>query len=212
MRIQSIILLTILGTTLQRILPSEAVVTQGVGITVSIQGEKISQRIMIGLFGDVAPKTVRNFFELCTRDDLTNERGLKLSYKGSPFHRIIPNFMIQGGDFTNRNGTGGESIYGSKFEDENFEVAHAKWVMSMANAGPNTNGSQFFITTAETSWLDGRHTVFGRVLMGKTLLTKLEAQGSSSGKPKKNVIFEDCDVLSNEEIQQALKDERNSTI
>mmetsp|Transcript_117945 Transcript_117945/g.176209 ORF Transcript_117945/g.176209 Transcript_117945/m.176209 type:complete len:104 (+) Transcript_117945:375-686(+) len=103
--------------------------------------------------------------------------------------------MIQGGDFTRGDGTGGESIYGGKFDDENFKVAHAKGVLSMANAGPNTNGSQFFITTAETSWLDGRHTVFGRVLENYDLIKKMESMGSSTGTTKKKVVFSDCAVL-----------------
>ena len=211
---RNFILLSIFLTgALTRILPSEAVVDKGVAVTISIDGETLDTPIKLGLFGENTPKTVENFFELCTRDDLKSQQGnIKLSYKGSPFHRIIPNFMIQGGDFTRRNGTGGLSKWGEKFDDENFEVGHAKWVLSMANAGPNTNGSQFFITTAETPWLDGRHTVFGKVLTGKSVVTKIEAQGSSSGKPKKSVIFKDCRALSSEELQKALTDEKASTI
>ena len=207
-------LLSILFTsTLTRKPASEANVTQGVSITVSIDGEKLATPIRLGFFGDDTPKTVENFFDLCTRDDLTNEKGnVKLTYKGSPFHRIIPNFMIQGGDFTRRNGTGGLSKWGEKFDDENFDVAHAKWVLSMANAGPNTNGSQFFITTSETPWLDGRHTVFGKVLTGKSVVTKIEAQGSSSGRPKVTVIFEDCVALTGDELAKAIADEQASTI
>ena len=210
---KSLLLITLfLAPTLTRILANEAEINKGVAIKISIDGETLSNEIKIGLFGVTTPKTVENFFELCTRDDLTNQNNVKLTYKNSPFHRIIPNFMVQGGDFTRRNGTGGLSKWGEKFDDENFEVAHAKWVLSMANAGPNTNGSQFFITTSETPWLDGRHTVFGRVLMGKTVVTKIEAQGSSSGRPKTNVIFEDCRALTPEELEQAIQDEKASTM
>ena len=197
--------------TYTRILPSEAVVTQAVAITVSLDGETMTDKLVLGLFGNNTPKTVENFRDICAVPDL-EEGGVTLSYDGSPFHRIIPNFMIQGGDFTNRNGTGGRSKWGAKFNDENFDVGHAKWVISMANAGPNTNGSQFFITTSETPWLDGRHTVFGRLLMGKTLALKMEKQGSSSGRTKVPVIFESCELLSDEEMNTALESEKASTI
>ena len=208
-----LLLTIILAPAVTRILPTEATVNKGVAVTISIDGETLETPILLGLFGENTPKTVENFFDLCTRDDLTNEAGnVKLTFKGSPFHRIIPNFMIQGGDFTRRNGTGGLSKWGEKFDDENFEVAHGKWVLSMANAGPNTNGSQFFITTAETPWLDGRHTVFGKVLTGKSIVARIEAQGSSSGKPKVPVMFEDCRALTTEELQQGLSDEKASTM
>ncbi|KAL3474695.1 cyclophilin-like domain-containing protein [Aspergillus californicus] len=142
-----------------------------------------TSRITFNLFDDVVPKTAKNFRELC--------KGYEgLTYKGSGFHRIIPQFMLQGGDFTRHNGTGGKSIYGDKFADENFQIKHTKpGVLSMANAGPNTNGSQFFITTVVTSWLDGKHVVFGEVADAASMqvVKEIEALGSSSGAVRSNV-------------------------
>jgi peptidylprolyl isomerase len=166
-----------------------------VALDVSIGGEPAGT-LTLELFADVVPKTAENFRALCTGEKGTGNSGKPLSYKGSPFHRIIPGFMIQGGDFTRGNGTGGESIYGEKFADENFELKHTgPGILSMANAGPNTNGSQFFITVAETPWLDGKHVVFGKVVDGMDVLKKMEEQGSRSGQTKADVVLTDCKQL-----------------
>ena len=170
-------------------------VTNKVFFDIEIDGEKAG-RIVMGLFGETVPKTTENFRALCTGEKGMGNSGKALHFKGSSFHRIIPGFMAQGGDFTSGDGRGGESIYGAKFKDENFKLKHSKsMLLSMANAGPNTNGSQFFITFKETPWLDGRHVVFGEVLEGQDVVEALEKIGTGSGSTKKKATIVDSGEL-----------------
>ncbi|MEV8036103.1 peptidylprolyl isomerase [Streptomyces sp. NPDC002742] len=162
--------------------------SENVYFEVTADGEPLG-RIEFKLYDDVVPKTARNFRELATG-------APGFGYKGSPFHRVIPNFMLQGGDFTRQNGTGGKSIYGEKFADENFTLKHTKpGLLSMANAGRNTNGSQFFITTIVTGWLDNKHVVFGEVVEGMDVVKTIEALGSDSGRTAKKIVISDCGTV-----------------
>jgi peptidylprolyl isomerase len=178
-----IVVLAIVSTTEAKKKKKGPKITSKVFFDITIDG-KDAGRIVMGLYGKSVPKTAENFRALCTGEKGTGKSGKALHYKGSKFHRVIPQFMIQGGDFTHGTGVGGESIYGAKFDDENFKLKHTgPYVLSMANSGPNTNGSQFFITTVKTSWLDGRHVVFGKVIEGEDVVKKLETMGSQSGTP-----------------------------
>ena len=166
----------------------DAEVTDTVFFDISI-GDGAAERVEFGLYGSTVPKTVENFKKLCT-----GEPGF--GYKGSKFHRIIPGFMCQGGDFTSGDGRGGKSIWGGKFDDENFDLAHNGFgTLSMANAGPNSNGSQFFICVDDTPWLNGKHVVFGKITAGGDTVAKMTDVGSANGMTSKAVKIVDCGAL-----------------
>jgi cyclophilin family peptidyl-prolyl cis-trans isomerase len=176
------------------VIPGSAASNPKVFFDVTIGGKYIGRLIML-LFADATPKTAENFRALCTGEKGNASTGQPLHYKSSTFHRVIKGFMIQGGDFTRHNGTGGESIYGEKFADENFKVKHTEsGLLSMANAGPGTNGSQFFVTSGPTPHLDGKHVVFGKVIVGfEEVFKKIE--GTATGaqdKPVEDVVIADC--------------------
>ncbi|WFD36378.1 peptidylprolyl isomerase [Malassezia cuniculi] len=190
MRLVSLLVaLLALATTVLALTHEEAKITEKVFFDIE-HGGKAAGRIVLGLYGDVAPKTVENFVTLA-------QRGEGEGYAGSTFHRIIRNFMIQGGDYTRGDGRGGRSIWGGSFDDENFDLRHDRdGVLSMANAGPDTNGSQFFITTTTTPWLDGRHVVFGRVVEGLDVLHKLEGvRTGPMDRPVESVVIVDSGVF-----------------
>ena len=172
-------------------------ITNRVYFDMSIDGKEVGQ-IIIGLYGNAVPKTVLNF-ETLVRGDTTHPRGRKLAYEGSTFHRVIPDFMLQGGDFTNADGTGGMSIYGDKFADEKNGLRRFRHtdagILSMANSGKNTNGSQFFITTKATPWLDEKHVIFGRVIYGMNVVRHIENYGNPSGTPSGLIKIERCGIL-----------------
>lgn len=176
--------------------PADRTITDKVFFDIEADGKKLG-RVVMGLFGNQTPKTAANFRALCTGEKGDGKLGKPLFYKGCSFHRIIPKFMCQGGDFTAGDGTGGESIFGEQFPDENFKIKHDKpGLLSMANAGANTNGSQFFITVAETPHLDGKHVVFGEVIEGyQEVVKEMEKLGSAKGETSAKVVIADCGVV-----------------
>ena len=170
---------------------------------ISVDGEK-PQRIVFGLFGKIAPRTVENFLALatCKSNKVGKLTGKKLCYKGSKFHRVIPHFGLQGGDFSNGDGTGGESIYGGRFADETFAVKFNRpFMLAMSNLGEkDTNGSQFFFTTVKAQWLDNKYVIFGMVLENRDYAEELNDWGTFGGQPKADIVIEDCG-------EEALKEE-----
>jgi peptidylprolyl isomerase len=194
--LKTIALVLCLASPIFAVSSRDAQVTAQAKLTLSINGVKQPNPVVIGLFGKDVPKTAENFRALCAGDKGNTPDGVKLSFKGSKFHRVIPGFMIQGGDFTLGNGRGGVSIYGGKFPDENFKFDHEKGTVAMANAGPNTNGSQFFINTAANNFLNGKHVVFGKILSNPAEVARVESVGTSSGQPSRIVKIEDCQVES----------------
>ena len=166
--------------------PYKTKVTKIIALSIKVGDDYYNKPVVIGLFGEETPLTVRNFYEICL------SKNPSLSYTNSKFHRIIPNFMIQGGDFTHGDGTGGKSIYGETFPDENFIVGHDVGVLSMANAGRDTNGSQFFVTTSKAQSLNGKHTVFGVVMQGMEVVYDMEKYGSEGGETSRDVVIADC--------------------
>lgn len=170
----------------------EPEITHRVFLDIDIDKQRLG-RIVIGLYGQVVPKTVENFRALCTGEKGESASGVKLHYKGTPFHRIVSGFVIQGGDIVHCDGKASESIYGGTFPDENFRIKHSHaGVVSMANSGPDSNGSQFFFTTVKASWLDGDHVVFGKVVQGMDTVFAIEGgAGTYSGKPRKKVVIAD---------------------
>jgi cyclophilin family peptidyl-prolyl cis-trans isomerase len=180
-------------------------------LEIEIDGQN-KGRLEFELYDDIVPKTAENFRSLCLGDHGMTKTGKPLHYQGSIFHRIIPGFMCQGGDFTKGNGTGGESIFGPKFKDENFQVKHTKpGLLSMANSGKNTNGSQFFITLDKTNWLDGKHVVFGELKSGMNILREMEKCGSEEGKVRRKVRIVNCGVVQSQTIPPKEKRKADSS-